>query len=149
VTGEPITRTRIPYNLPTSNSAASPQASSSLVQTVVEILTGPLSYVELWVGLFIVSWVGSNLIRRWVFERRDRQWLYSLVRLPVNVTRYVFVGALLAFGGALMIGQVLLLGFLGYAWGGPVGAILGSAFGLWLVYLQVTEKQGDQSAQSN
>jgi hypothetical protein len=131
-TDEPITRTRIPYNLPTSNSAASPQASSSLVQTVetnaeaaspqassslvqtvetnteearplfrkhwiVEILTDPLTYVELWVGLFIVSWVGSNLIRRWVFERRDRQWLYSLVRLPVNVTRYVFVGTVLVW----------------------------------------------------
>jgi hypothetical protein len=136
-TGEPITRTRIPYNLlnsnstsspdlsisnsapslnlPTSNSAPSPQASSSLDEQtaetnaedarppfqkhwIVKILTNPLTYVELWIGLFIVSWVGSNLIRRWVFERRDRQWLYSLVRLPVKVTRYVFVGPFLAFG---------------------------------------------------
>jgi hypothetical protein len=164
-TDEPITRTRIPYNLPTSNSAASPQASSSLVQTVetnaeearplfrkhwiVEILTNPLTYVELWVGLFIVSWAGSNLIRRWVFERRDRQWLYGLVRLPVNVTRYVVVGAVFAFGGAFLICEVLFSGFLGYGIGGPVGAILGSAFGLWIAYTQVTEKQGERSAQSN
>jgi hypothetical protein len=107
-TDEPITRTRISYNPPTSNSAASPQISSSLVQTIetnaeearplvrkhwiVKLLTDPLTYVELWLGLFIVSWVGSNLIRHWAFERRDRQWLYSLVRLPVKVTRYVFVG---------------------------------------------------------
>jgi len=89
------------------------------------------------------------LIRRWAFERRDRQWLYSLVRLPVNVTRYVFVGAVLAFGGAFLIGQVIFLGFLGYAIVGPVGAILGSALGLWSVYSQVTEKQGERSAQSN
>jgi hypothetical protein len=125
-TDEPITRVRIPYDLPTSNSAASPQASSSPVQTVetnassaaspqassslvqtvetnagearqlfqknriVEILKDPTTYVVLWVGLFIISWGGSNLISSWAFERRDRQWLYSLVRLPVNVTRQVF-----------------------------------------------------------
>jgi hypothetical protein len=162
---EPITRTRVPYNLPTSNSAASPQASSSLVQTVetnaeaarplfrkhwiLEILTNPLTYVALCVGLLIISWVGSKLIRRWAFERRDRQWLYMIVRLPVNVTRYAFLVAVVAFGGAIMIGQVLLVGFFGYLIGGPVGAILGSALGFWGVYVQMNGKQGERSAQSS
>jgi hypothetical protein len=168
-TAEPITRTRIPYNPPTSNSTGSSQVSSSLVQTVetnaeearpllrkhwiVKILTDPLTYVELWVGLFIVSWVGSNLIRRWAFERRDRQSLYRLVRLPVNVTRYVFMGVLLAVGGALLIGQVLFAvvfsAFMGSIIGGPVGAIIGTAIGLWSGYALVREKLGERSAQSN
>ena len=76
--------------------------------------------------------------------------LYMFVRLPVNVTRYVFVGVALAFVAAIMIGKVLLFGALGYlifgvfihesAIFGLIGAILGSAFGLWSVDLLVTEK---------
>ena len=164
-TDGPITRTRIPYNLPTSNSTASPQVSSSLVQTVetnaeearplfrkhwiIELLTDPLTYVELWSGLFIVSWVGSKLIRNWAFERRDRQRLYGFVLFPVKVTRYVFMGVVLAFGGAIMVGQVLIFGFLGYIIFGWVGGILGSALGVLAVYSQVKENQGERSAQSS
>jgi hypothetical protein len=159
---EPITRTRIPYNLSPSNSTTTPQAISSLAQTVetnaegarpffrkhwiIEILTDPLTYLELWVGLLVISWVGSNLIRRWAFERRERQRFYSLLRLPVTLTRYVFMGVVVALAGAVLGAQVLFCGFLGYVFVGPVGAILGTALGLWTVYLQVMEKQGERSA---
>jgi hypothetical protein len=161
----PITRTRIPYGAPPSNSVST-QASSSLVQTVesnaeaarplwrkswlVAILTDPLTYIELWIGLLVSSWIGSKLIRRWTFERRDRQRLYRLVRFPVDLTWLAFAVLYVTLEiGIIIAGFVLAIAIL-YGLLGPLGLIC--VVGLWAYYWYpsiVQENEGGRSAKSN
>jgi hypothetical protein len=143
---ERITVTRLPYTSSTGNTSAQ-QLSSTLIQTVeadaeearpffqkawvLAILTNPFTYIAVWAGMLACSWSGSILIRRWAFERRDRQWLYRVIRLPMHIS-------LILFG----IGSVVLvLGsfpYVGYEMGGLQGAAVGSVISLiwiWIEYV--------------
>jgi hypothetical protein len=143
VNEHPVTRVRVPYAAAQTNTVTS-QLASTLVQTVeidaeamrpfwrkawvVAILTNPLIYVALWAFLLAISWIGSMLLSRWAFERRDRQWLYRLIRLPLDLTMSAWQGTLITFGLGLMVATIALAGAFGYAFFGPVGAICAIGF---------------------
>jgi hypothetical protein len=114
VNEHPVTRVRVPYGAAQTTTVTS-QPAPSLVQIVemnaeanrpfwrktwfVAILTNPLTYVALWAFLLATSWIGSTLLSQWAFERRDRQWVYRLIRIPLALTKSAWHGLLVIISG--------------------------------------------------